>query len=307
MTDRAARIAVQELALSQDGVVSRSQAADLGVDRHMVAREVGTGRWRVYGAHGIAVHPMPLDPRAVIRVAQWEAGPRAVVDGSTSLSWAGLMNFDDGIHLICPWPDGGNAWNGSHIHNSRLWDPDDFVMTDGLLRTRNDVAAARAGMHARTDRAAATVMAMSVQQRLTRGVDLLLQVKRVNRHKRRPFLLRIALDIADGAQALSELDVARLCRERGLPEPTRQALRRGPKGKIYLDVYWDDFQVAVEVEGIHHEWVENSVDDALRQNAITIGQDAVLRIPILGLRTCPNLFLDQIEQMLQVAGWRRAG
>jgi very-short-patch-repair endonuclease len=210
------------------------------------------------------------------------------------------------MHLICPWPQGGTSWNGSHIHNSRLWNPEDFVMTDGLLRTRNEVAAARAGMYARTDRAAATVMALAVQQRVVTGERQVLEVRRINRHKRRPFLLTIAMDIADGAHALSELDFTRLCRSRGLPAPTRQVLRRGHKGKIYLDVYWDDFKIVVEIEGIQHEAVENCVDDALRQNAVTITRDAVLRIPLLGLRTCPGAFMDQVEQMLFVAGWRRA-
>lgn len=279
---------------------------ELGGDGHLVAREVAAARWQVYGAQGVAVHRMPLSWRAEVRVAQWEAGPRAVVDGCSSLTWAGLKNFNDGIHLICPWPQGGTSWNGSRIHNSRLWNAEDFVLTEGLLRTRNEVAAVRAGMYARTDRAAATVMAMAVQQRLVRGERQLLEVRRVNRHRRRPFLLTIASDIADGAQALSELDFTRLCRSRGLPEPTRQVMRRGRKGKVYLDVYWDDFKVVVEIEGIQHEAVENCVDDALRQNGITIGGDGVLRIPLIGLRTCADLFMDQVERMLQVAGWRRA-
>ena len=42
--------------------------------------------------------------------------------------------------------------------------------------------------------------------------------------------------MADGAHALVELDFARLCRARGIPAPTRQAVRHGPRGRIYLDV-----------------------------------------------------------------------
>jgi very-short-patch-repair endonuclease len=62
----------------------------------------------------------------------------------------------------------------------------------------------------------------------------------------------------------------------------------------------------VEVEGAHHDAPENAVDDALRQNALTIGRLGVLRIPVLGLRTCPGAFLAQVEQLLRQAGWAPA-
>jgi very-short-patch-repair endonuclease len=306
MSSRSIRVAVQDLAAQQNGVVSRAQARELGADRQLVAREVQAGRWSTYGRLSLATHRLELDKRARCRVALWEAGENAVLDGSTSLYVAGLVNFEDGIHVLCPWPNGGHVWGGSRIHNSRLWNPEDFVVTDGLRRTRNDVAAVRAGMYARTDRAGATVLVMAVQQGLTTGEQVLLQAKRVNRHRRRPFLLLIAHDIADGAQALGELDFTAICRRRGLPEPDRQVIRRGKKGRVYLDVYWDDFKLVIEIEGVHHDAPENSIDDCLRQNALTIGHDAVLRIPVLGLRACPDPFLEQVELALRAAGWVRA-
>jgi very-short-patch-repair endonuclease len=306
MSRTSPRDAVLEAAARQDGVVSRQQATALGLDRWAVAHEIELGRWRAHGLHCIAVHRLELGDAARRRVAQWEAGDSAVLDGATSLQVAGLKNWNERIHLICPWPNGGRSWDGSFVHNSRLWNLDDFVVTDGVRRTRNDVATVRAAMYARSDRAAATVMAMSVQQGLTTGDRVLLEARRVNRHKRRTLILDIALQIADGAQALGELDFGRLCRQRGLPEPNRQVVRRGPRGRVYLDVYWDEFKVVIEIEGVHHDAPENTIDDCLRQNALTIARDSVLRIPYLGLRTCTDQFMDQVEQVLVVAGWRRA-
>jgi very-short-patch-repair endonuclease len=300
------RGAVLELAARQDGVVSRQQATALGLDRWAVTHEIEQGRWRAHGVHSFATHRLELGDAARMQVALWEAGDCAALDGATSLKVAGLKNWTERIHLICPWPNGGRSWDGSFVHNSRLWNPDDFVVTDGMKRTRNDVATVRAAMYARTDRAAATVMAMSVQQRLTTGDRVLQEALRVNRHKRRLLILDVAHDIADGAQALSELDFAKLCRRRGLPEPSRQVVRRGPRGRVYLDVYWDDFKVVIEIEGVHHDAPENSIDDCLRQNSLTISRESVLRIPVLGLRTCPAPFMDQVEQALIAAGWRRA-
>ena len=38
--------------------------------------------------------------------------------------------------------------------------------------------------------------------------------------------------------------------------------------------------------------------DALRQNAVAIAGDTVLRLPVLGLRVCPDEFFDQIAEAL---------
>ena len=45
----------------------------------------------------------------------------------------------------------------------------------------------------------------------------------------------------------------------------------------------------------------NAIDDSLRQNALTVGRDRVLRIPVLGLRTTPELFMAQVEEALDAA------
>jgi very-short-patch-repair endonuclease len=62
----------------------------------------------------------------------------------------------------------------------------------------------------------------------------------------------------------------------------------------------------VEVDGIHHTWVENVLGDALRQNSLAIAGDTVLRLPLLGLRTCADEFFDQIEEALRANGWSPA-
>ena len=304
MTGKTARIAVQQLAADQDGVVSRAQARALGVDRGIVRREVEAGHWRTIGKQSIATHVLPVGGCALWRAALNEAGEHAALDGVTSLQASGLTGFDGQPHLIVPWPSEMQSLAGVDVHSSRLWNPDDFIERNGMRLTRPDVAAVRAAMRVRTDRAAATVMAMTVQQGLTTGELLLLQAKRLNRHKRRPTILVVAGDIADGARALGELDFTDWCRRRGLPPPNRQVLRRGKHGRVYLDVYWDDFHVVVEIEGAHHDAPENAIGDSLRQNAITIGKvDSFLRIPVLGLRTCSDPFMDQVEQALRAAGW----
>lgn len=106
---------------------------------------------------------------------------------------------------------------------------------------------------------------------------------------------------------MGELDLARLCRESGLPAPTRQAVRTAPGGKVYLDAWWDDAGVHVEVQGAHHYQGIAVVDDALRANEVVIAEDATsLQIPVLALRLEPARCMDQLTRAL-TAGRQRRG
>ena len=79
-------------------------------------------------------------------------------------------------------------------------------------------------------------------------------------------------------------------------------LRKDRRNRYYLDLYWPRWHLVVEIDGIHHAWAENIIGDALRQNALTLDGDTVLRLPLLGLRLCPDDFFAQIEQALVAGG-----
>jgi very-short-patch-repair endonuclease len=138
------------------------------------------------------------------------------------------------------------------------------------------------------------VVCLAVQQRLVSPDRLLDAWGSVTRSRRRRFLDAVIHDICDGAHSLGELDFARMCRRAGLPPPSRQVVRRGPGGRVYLDVAWEGIGLVVEIDGGHHSLALNPVDDALRQNEVTLGDDMVLRIPVLGLRLTPATFMDQV-------------
>lgn len=162
----------------------------------------------------------------------------------------------------------------------------------------------RGGLWAVTDRQAATLLAMTVQQRLTTAEAIGKALLDIKRHKRRKFLERVVLDLLGGSQALGELDFVQLCRRRGLPPPNRQAMRKSSKGTFFLDVYWKDYRLVVEIDGIHHLHADAVVGDALRHNAISLTSDTVLRLPLLGLRVAENEFFAQITEGLRAGGWR---
>lgn len=166
-------------------------------------------------------------------------------------------------------------------------------------------SAIRGALWAATDRQAALILILSVQQRLTSPQALFEAFATIKRHARRRLLRAVLMDTVAGVHSMGEWDFAKACRRRGLPPPSRQVRRQLPNGRVYLDVYWDEFGVVVEIEGMQHLLPAVAVADSLRQNQLTIDNDKVLRIPLLGLRVAEDAFMQQIEDLLKRNGWKQ--
>ncbi len=261
----------------------------------MVRREVLAERWVTHGIQTVGLVTGPLCDEASRWRAVWEVGENvAALDGVSALQHAGLTGFvDSEVHVsvkhtieLVPVP-------GVRIHKVIRRIPDE-VMTAGVPRTRPAVAAIRAAHWAPTDRQAALLLVMPVQQRLCSGSQLLEAASLVRGRTRRRLIPLLVRDVADGAHSLGELDVVAACRRRGLPAPARQALRTLPGGAAYLDIEWPEARLVVEVDGAGHLRGLQMVDDDLRQNAVAMGDDLVLRVGLLGWRLTPEPYLDQI-------------
>jgi very-short-patch-repair endonuclease len=291
------------LAADQAGVVSRRQLYAGGVTRGQVRANIRAQRWRRVGSQAVAVHTGPLPPPAQQWAAVFEAGPRAMLDGASALAASGLEHFTvDRIRVSVPRGSRVRRVRGLDIRQTRRWSADDLA-PNGVPRTRPEVAAVRAALWARTNKQAALLLTMTVQQGLATAEGIGVEMLRVRRDRRRAFVHAVLLDLIGGVRSLGELEVARECRRRGLPEPSRQVVRRTAGGTYYLDLVWERWGVVVEVDGIHHSWARQVVGDALRQNAVTLANATVLRLPLLGLRVAPDEFFAQIEEALTAAGW----
>lgn len=172
------------------------------------------------------------------------------------------------------------------------------MLRTGLPRTRVEWATIRAAQWAISERQAALLVALPIQQRLLPPERLMCAWGHVRRSPRRGFLGQIIADVCDGAHSLGELDFSALCRRYGVPKPDRQVLRLASGRWCHLDAYWEAAQLVVEIDGSQHQAPLNVVDDALRQNELTLTADAVLRIPLLGLRLEPVRFMGQIRRHL---------
>ncbi len=286
--------------------MSRPQAYLAGVTRHEIVAHVRAGRWQRVGRQSVALSNGELSRAARWWAAVFEAGPRSFLDGASALQAAGLEHFEwEPVRVSVPRGARVRRAPGIDVRQTRRWAADDMHRGTGVPRARVEVAAVRAALWARSDKQAALVLTMVVQQGLTTAQSLGREMLRIRRDRRRSLLYAVVLDLLEGAGSLGEAEFARGCTRRGLPAPTRQSRRRTRRGDSYLDAEWEDWGVVVEIDGIQHSWASNVVADALRQNEVTLERTLVLRLPLLGLRVAPDDFFDQIERALTTAGWRR--
>ncbi|MEO7235005.1 MAG: hypothetical protein ABIW80_06485 [Lapillicoccus sp.] len=279
---------------------------DVGVDRRAISRQVAGARWRLHGKETVAMHTQPLTLRARAWRALWEVRREdAAIDGVSSLQIGGLTGFDAmAIDVSVPWPVKVPMVPGVRTHRvCRL--PDELVLS-GIPRVRAPLATIRGANWAASDRQAALVLALPVQQRLLVGAHLA-DAERCDRVRGRRALVRqLVRDIVDGAHSLGELDFAQMCRRRGLPEPDRQVVMQTKKGSIYLDVRWSSIGLVVEINGAGHVQGLEVSRDNLRQNGVTLSGDMVLSFDLVAMRLMPDEVLDQVVAAHGVLNARRA-
>jgi very-short-patch-repair endonuclease len=294
---------VRELGAVQGGVVSRRQLYAAGLTRWQVRAQLRARRWQRIADQSVCLHNGPVTELGQWWAAVFQGGPRACLDGASALMAGGLERFSvDRIRVSVPRGAKVRRTAAHDIRQTRRWDPADLAPA-GIPRSRPEVAAIRGALWAKTDRQATYLLTVTVQQGLASAAALAREALRVRQDKRRSLVHDVVGELLGGARSRGEIDVARELRRRGLPAPTRQSLRRDKRGRYYLDLHWPEWRLVLEIDGIHHTWVENVVGDALRQNSLAISGDTVLRLPLLGLRVCADDFFDQVERALRTNGW----
>jgi hypothetical protein len=183
--------------------------------------------------------------------------------------------------------------------------PPEHLQAGGLPRTTTARAAVDAAIWARTADEARVILASVCQQRKATPEEIfeVLSVRR--RLPRLRMIQATMLDIEGGSHSLLELDLLKLCRKFSLPEPDRQTPRTDAIGRRrYLDAYWKEWKLHVEVDGSHHMEAGQWADDMLRQNDLSIKGVRVLRFPASAIRNRPAQVARQLHTALEVQGWR---
>ena len=301
-SDKLARL----LAL-QDGVITRQQAMRL-MTQGMLRHRVASGRWRQVHRGVLVTHRGPItdSQRRWIAVLAVSFAGQAYLAGLTGLIVAGLRNVrGQGIHVLIPASRrvvGPPA--GVIVHRAASVPTEHRELHMKPPRTTSARSVVDASQWARSDDEARLVVASAFQQRLVDLPTIQDVLATMPRARRRALVLRTARDCAGGSESLGELDFFALCRRGGLPVPSRQVERRDRAGRRrYLDAYFDEWKLVVEIDGAHHMNVGQMWDDNRRQNDLELAGYVVLRYPAFVVRQHPDTVLAEIRQALIVAGW----
>ncbi|MEO3937039.1 hypothetical protein V3N99_09810 [Dermatophilaceae bacterium Soc4.6] len=295
---------VEAQAATTAGVVSLSALRAANITRWQREAQVGARRWVAVSRRGIVTTTGVPHGEAAIRISLLRVGPTAALGGVTALQWRGLTGFDErrGLHLWVRKSGFKTRCPGVVLHETRRWTEDD-VDSAGIRHSHPTAATVQAALWAGSARQATLLLTMAVQQRIVRADDLVDPFSAVRRHPYRAVLLAVLGDVRGGVHSLNELDFARMCRDHGLPEPDRQVRRQSSQGRVHLDVYWDRFGVAVEVDGAGHGVLTQAMSDEIRSLDLQAAGDAAVQVSSVTLRIAPAPFFAALARLLRARGW----
>jgi hypothetical protein len=110
-------------------------------------------------------------------------------------------------------------------------------------------------------------------------------------------------DAEGGVASVPEHEFGVLCREYGLPKPSRQVVRLRPGGRAYLDAGFDDYGYSAEIEGAQHFFVGQRDQDLMRLNDLIIRGDRVLMFTSFAVRRRPDVVAEVLTRALRTGGW----
>jgi hypothetical protein len=277
----------ESLFVLQHHVVTRQQLLSSGLTDDRVRAQVDARRWRQLTPTLFVLHngPMTLEQ-------QWWAATLAVgpLAGRSALQAWGITGWEPaGVEVLVRRGDHPSLPAGVPVvvHESRRFEPSDVHPVREPRRVGVARAAVDAASWTKQPRAACGLLAAVVQQRKAPARQLLAELHRAGAIRHRRVLRAVLHDIAGGAQALTEVDLGRLCRRYGLLVPERQVVRLDSEGRRrYLDARVsapNGRSVLVEVDGALHLVAAAYWQDMFRLNEIIIGGEPVLRFPSVAL------------------------
>jgi very-short-patch-repair endonuclease len=289
----------------QRGVITRAQAIDAGISRHAIAAHLAAGRWqRLHrGVYVTFSGPIPRDAHlwgAVLR-----AGDQAVLSHDTA---AELWRLSDGspsaIHVSVPRQAGPVSASGLVVHHSarlpsarhpaRL--PPQTTLEDTVL----DLAA-----RADTAEAAVAWPIAACQRRLTTAARIVSALDERGRIRWRRDLTEAVTEARAGVHSPLELRYLRQVeRKHRLPGGIRQAPVLQGARRQYLDVWYADYGVIVELDGLAAHPARSRQDDARRDNAHALAGRQTLRygwVPV-AYHSCAVAL--EVATLLAQRGWR---
>jgi len=300
---------LQMLLFRQYGVISRRQALQWlttkAVRHRLAAGSWQQVHWGIYVTNGALTLDDP-QRRMVASLAAGSGRP-AAVGGVSALHVLGLRGLPTSVvHVVIPARyrvQGPPVF--AVVHRTRVLGRDQIHRMAAPPCTIAGRSVLDGAQWAESDAVAAALVAAAFQQRLVSLVEVVDAAARQPTARRRALALDVARDAAGGAHSLPEVEFLRLCRRSGLPAPECQVRRVDRTGRRrYLDAYFKEFGVHIEIDGEQHAEASVRWADMKRQNDLWVAGDRVLRFPAWVVRRRPAEVAAQVRAALEASGWR---
>jgi very-short-patch-repair endonuclease len=301
-----------DLARSQHGVISRSQALRIGLSSDAIARRLSRGRWETLYPRVYRVSGAPPSWRQTLFGACLWTGPDAVASHRSAAALWGLEGVRDGFVEITssrrtkPPPE-------LVLHVLPSLERCDVSKVDGIpatnvSRTLIDLGAV-VGIEA-----VEAALDDALRRRLTSLPRVTSRLAEVGGNGRRGVgVLRKLLAERDPALAVPEsvleARLVHLLRRANLPEPTRQYEVR-ERGKLLarVDLAYPDCRLAIEADGYrYHSGRAAWQRDLKRRNVLTSRGWRVIHVTWADVTVDGNGIVSEIRRALGEPGQLRLG
>lgn len=213
--------------------------------------------------------------------------PLAALAGPTAAALDGLRGFETrSIFIVIPHAKRVRPRPQVVVVRSRQLFARDIHPVRTPRRTRMARSIIDAASWSTTDLRCQAIIASSVQQGLVTPAALDAVAARHVKAARHSLIVETIRDVGGGSLSEYEVLFVRMCRDYGLPAPTRQRRRQDAAGRWrYLDVDFDGYHLVVEIDGQQHMDALCWWEDMMRDNELVVdAQKAVLRFAGFALR-----------------------
>jgi hypothetical protein len=297
---------------SQCGVIASWQASAAGISGHHMLDLERSGRWqRLHFGVYAAFTGQPPRP-AVLWAAVLRAGPRAILSHETAAELDGLAEKPGKlVHLTVPYSQRLQPVPGMVIHRSSrsmaFKQQRPLPPQTATEETVLDLADAAASFDT-----VVWLVARACQRGLTTPFLLADSLQLRARARWRGELRQALLDVAEGVHSPLEYRYLHgVERAHGLPCPDRQAEADRHPGRIFRDIHYRKYRVAVELDGTASHPDEQRWQDKRRDNAAAADGIFTLRYGWADVTERPCETAREIATVLARGGWpgtlRRCG
>lgn len=292
---------LRELAREQAGVISRAQAVESGLTRHVIDRLRASGSWQVLGPGVYWTHRVPTSWLGRAWAGVLIGGPESALAGRAAAVLHGLAEGEPlPIRILVP--HGTRLVDRPWVRFQRQRDNVRMRVTPALP-PRSPVEDTVLDLCAEGEPAdVVSWVTTAVQRRLTSPARLLAALRARRAIQHRKLIEEILDDAQSGVHSPLEYRFGRdVLRSHGLPPGRRQF--RIVRTKRLADVAYEEFRLLVELDGrIGH--VEGGMwRDRKRDNAHAVAGWLTLRFGWRELVQEPCAVAADIAGVLRDRGW----